>query len=119
MAAALSQERMAAAVILSTARAPATVEASAWALDTSAQTPTQGSAARRRRLSCRPLPQSAAINGKMAAAALARIRAVGLGARRLVSEVQRQLSLAFNYVSSYSAPGGTKLVEWPCKRSFR
>lgn len=45
VAAALSQERMAAAVILSTACAPATAEASAWALDTSAQTPTQGSAA--------------------------------------------------------------------------
>lgn len=41
----LSQERRAAAVILSAARVPATVEASAWALDTSAQTPTPGSAA--------------------------------------------------------------------------
>lgn len=45
MAAALSQERTAAAVIVSAACAPAIAEASAWASDTSAQTPTQGSAA--------------------------------------------------------------------------
>lgn len=41
----LVQERMATAVILSTACAPAIAEASPWASDTSAQTPTQGSAA--------------------------------------------------------------------------
>lgn len=45
MAAALSQERTAAAVIVSAAGAPTIAEASAWASDTSAQTPTQGSAA--------------------------------------------------------------------------
>lgn len=41
----MSQERTAAAVILPAACAPATAEASAQALDTSAQTPTQGAAA--------------------------------------------------------------------------
>lgn len=45
MAATLSQERKAAAVILSTACVPAIAEASAWASDASGQTPTQGSAA--------------------------------------------------------------------------
>lgn len=71
---------------------------------------------RRRRLSRRPLPQLAAINGKMAASALARIRASGLRARRLAPKVARQLSFAYNYVSSSSASGGTKLVEQLRKR---
>ena len=73
---------------------------------------------RRLRLSCRPLPQLAAINGKMAASALARIRALGRRARRLAPTVARQLSLAFNHFSSSSGPGGTKLAEQLWKRFF-
>lgn len=102
MAAALSQERMAAAVILSTARASATSEASAWASDTSAQTPTHRSAA------------------AAAAAVVAVALVVGPSPSLLQSmekwrrplsrefrpprsqapKVPRQLSLAFNYLSS-------------------
>lgn len=71
---------------------------------------------RRRRLRRRPLPPPAAINGKMAAAALARIRAVGLRSRRLAPKVPRQLSFATNYLGSHSASRCIKLVERPRKR---
>lgn len=70
----------------------------------------------RRRLRRRPLPPLAAINGKMAAAALARIRAVGLRSRRLAPKVPRQLSFATNYLGSHSASRCIKLVERPRKR---
>lgn len=71
---------------------------------------------RRRRLRRRPLPPPAAINGKMAAAALARIRTVGLRSRPLAPKIPRQLSFAANYLGSHSASRCIKLVERPRKR---
>ncbi|KAM9767695.1 uncharacterized protein ACBT57_009605 [Dama dama] len=52
----------------------------------------------------------------MAAAALARIRAVGLRARLLAPKVPRQLSLATNYLGSHSASRCIKVVERSRKR---
>lgn len=115
--AAASQERTAAAVILSAARAPTIAEASGWASDTSAQTPTQGSAAAAAAFVVGPSPRSLQSMEKWRRPLSREFGPSGseCGAWG-VREMGR--SPAFNHLGVYFAPACTRLVEEPCKHRF-
>jgi hypothetical protein len=115
----VSQERIAAAVIASAASAPATAEAFSSGLrhqraDTDPGRRRCRRRRRRRRLRRRPLLPPAAINGKMAAAVLARIRTAGRTARRLALQVRSHLSLAPDH--SLIPDSEVHKLGVPCKR---
>lgn len=87
--------------------------------DTSAQRPTRRSAAAAVAVAVGPSPSPRLSMEKWRRPlALARIRAVGLRARRLAPAVMRQLSPVFDDFRSPPAPRGTELVARPCRRFF-